>query len=172
MSRAKQQRMCKEDQATMSQIAKVFRIPVTSSVWDWCEVGEKWDDRNDTSENVVVLKLPRRGIAWNLVVSWLTICELSALTELRLDHNNLEGGLPGSMPANLERLYLDHNPKLGGALPQAMKFRKLKVGVRAAWGVERRALVQHGSFGTPPLTASFCFGACRGHGCGGDRYYG
>ena len=114
----------------MSQIAKVFRIPVTADVWDWCEVGERWDDKVDSSENVVVLKLPRRGIALNLAVTWPNICELSALVELRLDHNDLEGGLPDSMPQSLERLYLDHNPKLKGALPQAMKFRKIKVGRR------------------------------------------
>ena len=125
MSRGR--RICQEDQENVSQIAKVFRIPVTTDVWDWCEVGERWDETLDTSDNVVVIKLARRQIAWNLVTTWPTISALPHLMELRLEYNNLEGGFPDSMPPSLERLYLDNNPKLKGTLPQSMKFRKLKV---------------------------------------------
>jgi hypothetical protein len=119
--------MSKEDEKKVGELAFALKLPVTTDFYEWCELGERWEERDDTSENVVTLKLAKRNIKVNTSSIWPIISQLSRLTELRLDHNDVVGGFPDSMPPLLERLYLDNNPNLGGGLPQGLRFRKLSV---------------------------------------------
>ena len=59
---------------------------------------EKWGEheRDDTSENVVVIKLPRRNIimkAFDWKAVWAEILKLAQITEIRLDGNDIVGGV-------------------------------------------------------------------------------
>ena len=120
-------RINKAEQEVVSELAQALRIPVTSDVWSYVEVGERWDERHDTSTNIVTIKLPRRDITFSFpaIVDLLGKCP--HLAEVRLNHNDLGAGFPTTLPSTLERLYADNNPRLNGELPAAMKFRNLKV---------------------------------------------
>jgi hypothetical protein len=126
MSRAAK-RINKEEQVFVSELAQALRIPVTSDVWSYVEVGERWDERHDTSSNVVTIKLPRRDITFSLPAIFEMVAKFPNIEEVQLNQNNLGAGFPATLPSTLERLYVDNNPQLNGELPAAMKFRNLKV---------------------------------------------
>lgn len=45
----KPKRMDKDEQALIAQLARSFKISVNIDVYDWCELGERWSERDDTS---------------------------------------------------------------------------------------------------------------------------
>jgi len=126
MSRAVK-RIDKAEQEVVSELAQALRIPVTSDVWTYIEVGERWDERHDTSNNVITFKLPRRNITFSLPAIMNMVNKFPHITEVQLNHNDLGAGFPIDLPSTLERLYVDNNPRINGELPAAMKFRNLKV---------------------------------------------
>mmetsp|Transcript_3534 Transcript_3534/g.6533 ORF Transcript_3534/g.6533 Transcript_3534/m.6533 type:complete len:350 (+) Transcript_3534:125-1174(+) len=129
-------RISKEDEIMVAQVALLFKIPSSTDIYEWCELGERWEERDDTSENVVTIKLGKRNLGMPLLTAWPAVSELPRLSEIRLDHNDLLGGFPQNFPPHLERLYLDHNPRLGGSLPQGLRYRKLSVLWLGSCGLE------------------------------------
>jgi hypothetical protein len=51
----KPKRMDKDEQALVAQLARSFKISVAIDVYAWCELGERWSDRDDTSSNSFAL---------------------------------------------------------------------------------------------------------------------